>query len=268
MGLFKKLSSMLGTEAKSNEPSALDKIREMKRQMGIVSDDDDKDYEEELEEDEDLDDEELEEDEDLDEVEEDEEEDDEEEDEDDEEEEEDEDLVENRAKPVFIINLKRFEVPMTPSEIFKHMDELSSYGEGCILMRDKDDSPNEAECFYGEPIVKLMDKAIACLWSWNENEDTPIVPVVDILTDVKSYNCNIDDDIRKMVAYYAVTEYGEVWKSIADKFPFEDSLIRIITDIDGAKYIKDFCAYSAYQAIDEDDEGWVSRMIDEHNIEQ
>ena len=258
MGIFKKLSSAFASysDQKAEESSSLDSIRKLKEELGMPQSRKDKDDEEEAEETE-----ELEENIDLNELEE---EDDEELE--DEEDEEDEEMVENRAKPIFIIRLKRFEAPLTPAAVLEHKYELESYNSDCILMRDDENDTYRAICLFGKPVDQLMNQAIETLDEWIEEEEENIVPVIDILTGVECYNCNIDNDTIRKAAYFIVNSYGEETDEIMKSFPLQDSLVRIISEVDGEKMVKDVLAYPDWFTLDDDDEGWVEKMISEHGI--
>lgn len=272
MGLFDKIKSALGgIENKSAESSALDKLRELKRQMGMDAGQDEQKFrkEEEIEKDDEYPDTKIcNDDEDYEEVQEDAEEEDNEDDEEVDEEDEDMDeLNENRAKPIFIINLKRFDAPLTSSSIHNNRNILSRYNHECILMRDKSKEPNLAHCFFDEPVDQLMDKALSELKSWIEDEEEDIKPVVDIVTDARAFNCDIDDGTFRNVVHYLVNEFGEVAEQVEGNIPYKDSLIRIIEEVDGIEKVHDYLAYPDWAGLDDDDdEHWVSRMIADHGI--
>lgn len=267
MGLFDKLKSALGgIENKSAEFSALDKIQDLKRQMGMGVEKVDQDFteEEEIEKDENLDmiideevsradncgegEDEVEEEEDID------------------EEDEDEELTENRAKPIFIINLKRFEAPLNSTSISNHRQSLSGHMHECILMRDKETDPDLAHCFFGEPMDRLMNQALVELKSWIEDEEENIMPVVDIVTDARAFNCDIDDETFRNVVHYLVNAFGEVAEEVEGNIPYKDSLIRIIEEVNGSEKVHDYLAYPDWAGLDDDDDHWVARMITEHDI--
>lgn len=185
---------------------------------------------------------------------------------DDEEEVEDDEAAENRAKPVFIIYLKRLKAPLTPSSILSHMDGLSRNTPECLLMRDKAEDPDLAHCFFGAPLDQLVSKALTELESWKEENEEDITPVVDIVTDARAYNCDIDDETFRKVVYYIVNEFGQEAFEVKGNIPYKDSLIRVIEDVNGKNVIKDFLAYPDWTGLDDDDDHWVDRMISEHNI--
>ena len=259
MGFLKKLSSAFGSlsDQKAEESSALDTIRKLKEELGMPQSRKDEDDEEEYD-----DNEELEEDEELEELEELEEE----ENEELEEEEEEEELVENRAKPIFIVRLKRFDAPLSPESVQDHKDELESYNSDCILMRDNADDTYRAVCFFGQPADQLMNQALSTLEEWIEEEEENIVPVIDILTGVEWHNCEIDNETVRKAAYFIVNAYAEETDEIMKSFPVRDSLVRIIREVDGEETIKDVLAYPNWCTLDDDDEGWVGKMISEHGI--
>lgn len=262
MGFFDKLKSAFGShENTSTESSGLEKIRELKRQLDMSEDDEKyEDKEEEEYEEEECEPEEEEE-----ETEEDEDEEDKEEEE--EEDDEDEDLTENRAKPIFIIKLRRFNAPLTRESILSHAGELNEYNHGCILMRDKTADPDYAHCFFGRPVGQLMEEAMAELKSWIEDEEEDIRPAVDIVTEAKAYNCDIDDVTFCNVVHYLVNAFGEVAEQVEGNIPYKDSLIRIIEEKDGTEEVHDYLAYPDWTGLDDDEEDhWVERMIAEHGI--
>lgn len=181
-------------------------------------------------------------------------------------EEEDEEAAENRAKPIFIIYLKRYEVPLTSSSILSNGDDLDRYKLQCLLMRDKAEEPDLAHCFFGEPVSQLMSKALTELESWKAETEEDIVPVIDVVVDARAYNCDIDEETFRKVVYYIVNEYGQEAVEVKGNIPYRDSLIRVIEEAKGKKAVKDFLAYPDWTGLDDDDDNWVSRMIAKHDI--
>lgn len=180
--------------------------------------------------------------------------------------EEDEELAENLAKPIFIVHLKRINIPLTPNSLLKHKDELANYNSDCLLMRDNTEDTERANCFFGRSFDKLMKQALETLDEWNEDMDEPIVPVLDYLAGIESYNCDIDNDTLRKVAYFIVNGYGIEADDYEEKFPVKDSLVRIISEEKGQKKVKDYLAYPDWEFLDEEYDGWVERMITEHGI--
>lgn len=183
-----------------------------------------------------------------------------------EEEEEDDEVAENRAKPIFIIYLKRLGTPLTSSTILDHMEDLDRNTPQCLLMRDKAEDPDLAHCFFGAPLDQLMSKALTELESWKEDTEEDITPVVDIVTDARAYNCDIDDETLRKVVYYIVNEYGQEAYEVEGNIPYRDSLIRVMEEVNGMKVVKDYLAYPDWSGLDDDDDHWVERMMSEHDI--
>lgn len=178
----------------------------------------------------------------------------------------DEELVENRAKPIIVVRLKRFDAPLTRRSLLQHKDELTNYDSDCILMRDDENDTNLAICFFGKPFDQLMNLALETLKEWEEEEEEKITPVIDILTGIECYNCDLDNATLRKAAYFIINAYGEETDEIMDSFPISDSLVRIIRVVKGNKTVKDVLAYPDWSTLDDDDDGWVDRMIKEHDI--